>query len=176
MTNAAPRTLAQVRKAVRRPTQSVELLLDGELAERVERLERELERARRTDELSNAPDRAPALQAEIDELYEQAEAARQTFTFQALPHRVYQRLRTEHPPTPEQLAQVREKDGDEPAFDPDTFAPALVAAMCTDPAGTADEWAELWDTLSDGHVTTLFTTALAAQFQVPDLAPKATTG
>ncbi|MFE7609249.1 hypothetical protein [Streptomyces celluloflavus] len=172
----SPRTLASVRSEIRRPTKTVELLLDGELVERVERLEHEHAEALRTDEESNAPDRAPAIAVEIDALREQAEESRQTFTFQALPHRAYRRLLTEHPPTVEQIAQAKDNGLEASAFDPDTFAPVLVAATCTDPTGTPEEWAEMWGELSDGQVATLFTTSLATQFQVPDLAPKSVTG
>jgi hypothetical protein len=95
------------------------------------------------------------------------------FVFEAIGHRRLKALIDRHPPTDEQRADA-EKRGQELAWDPDTFLPALVEDSCVAPAGyrwedvfgwpVADEDVELppkspW---SHADVEALAATALAA--------------
>ena len=104
---------------------------------------------------------------------EAAEASRVRFTLEAITHRAYQQLRAEHPPTKEQIEAAAGRGGSEdPAFDPDAFAPALVKAQLVEPKPeTPEEFAAFWDDLSDGQLGQLWQAAISVQFQTGELGP-----
>ncbi|WP_424216024.1 hypothetical protein ACN20G_28160 (plasmid) [Streptomyces sp. BI20] len=172
------RTAADVAARIRRPRKSVPLVLDGEVADAIEQAERQLAYAIELDEESNEPDQAPALRERLRALHEQAEESRQTFVFQGIPSRRYRVLVGQNPPTDAQLDDARRKaaflgvDPVMPEVDQDGLAAALCAAMAVEPAGTPEEWAALWDELSDGQIAVLYSTALAAQLGVVEVGPK----
>ncbi|MEV4437482.1 hypothetical protein AB0K09_00445 [Streptomyces sp. NPDC049577] len=167
-------SLADVRKRIQRPRQHVDMVMDAEAADEIDVLAKLLEKAKQLDEQTNEPDRAPALARRLRALEEQAEASTVTFVLQAISHRHYARLQTEHPPTEAQIAEAHERGGDGvPAFDPDSFAPALVRAQMLSPTvGSEQEFAAFWDDLSDGQMRELWMTALSVQVGVTELGPK----
>ncbi|WP_327703640.1 hypothetical protein OG530_19310 [Streptomyces decoyicus] len=170
-----PPSLGDVAKKIQRPRRTVPVYLDAEAASAIEAAEQELEQAHEYDEGTNEPDTAPDVAERLKALRDAAEASRVNFVLQAVTHRHYQRLRAEHPPTDEQTTQARERgNGNEvPAFDPDTFAPALVRAQMLAPRVTsAEEFEAFWDELSDGQMQELWTNSLAVQFEVIDPGPK----
>ncbi|MGA5629795.1 hypothetical protein ACPCTH_33505 [Streptomyces cellulosae] len=178
-TNLGPvrgRSAADVAALIRRPRESVELVLDAELADRLEQAKTRFERAKSRPEWEQ--NEAVQLAEQIRQLEEQAEACTQTFTFQAMSDRAYDELLARFPPTDEQYANARaaaERSGQpyqDPEIDEKQFAPALCAALAVEPAGTPDEWDALWAELSSGQVAVLFMTALAAQKKVTRLGPK----
>ncbi|MCW2899696.1 MAG: hypothetical protein JWO67_1961 [Streptosporangiaceae bacterium] len=172
-----PLTFAQVRERIKRPRVVVDMVMDAEANAEIDALEELLERAQRHDEVAGtttAPDVAKRLQ-EVEGL---AEASRVRFTLEAVTHRAYQRLRADHPPTKEQIEQAAKAGSrEEPAFDADAFAPALVRAQLLEPkpaepvSGEPDEFAEFWDALSDGQLGRLWNAALSIQFQSGELGP-----
>lgn len=172
------RSAADVAGLIRRPRQSVELVLDGELADAIDHAEQQLALALVLDEETNEPDQAPLLRERLRDLHDQAEASRQRFTFQGIPSRRYRQLVATYPPTDEQITTARrtaDATGEPmrmPEVDNDALAGALCAAMAVEPAGTAEEWAALWEELSDGQIARLYSTALAAQLGVAEIAPK----
>lgn len=165
-------TFAAVRSKIQRPRQIVDLVLDAEAAAEIGALEQLLERAQRHDE-ANGAETARDVAKHLQEVEEQAEASRVRFALEAITHRAYQALRAEHPPTKEQIeAAARRGGNEEPAFDPDAFAPALVEAQLIEPKPeTKEEFAAFWDDLSDGQLGQLWQAAISIQFQTGELGP-----
>ncbi|MEV6124376.1 hypothetical protein AB0M23_28365 [Streptomyces sp. NPDC052077] len=176
---AGGRRLAEVTARIQRPREQVPLYLDAEAASQIADAEAALEKAREYDELHNEPDTAPAIARHLRDLEERAEASKVVFVLQAVPHRVYQRLRTQCPPTAQQVeqaakaAEARGEQAGEPAFDPDAFAPLLVRHQLLEPVVSSDEeFTEFWDELNDGQLNQLWSTALTVQLGVTDPGPK----
>jgi hypothetical protein len=77
-----------------------------------------------------------------------------TMMLVALGSQAYDKLVTKHPPTQDQRIEGA-------AYNVDTFAPALLEAVVTEPQLTTDQWKEIW-TSSDwnrGEVLDLFAAA-----------------
>ena len=76
-------------------------------------------------------------------------------TFQAIGAIEYDKLVSKHPPTTEQRA-------DGAAFNLDTFAPALIAAVSSDPEISLSDAKEIWNSndWSRGEVITLYRKAV----------------
>jgi hypothetical protein len=148
--------------------------MDAEASAEIEALEELLERTLRHDESSSAPATAPDVAKRLQEVEGQAADSRARFVLEAVPHRIYQAIRRDNPPTKEQLEQAARQNGvdGEPPFDPDAFAPALVQAQLVEPKpDTPEEFTEFWDALSDGQLAQLWNAALAVQFQVSEMGP-----
>lgn len=168
-----PLTFAQMREKIQRPRRVVELVMDSAAAAEIGALEELLDRAQRHDE-ANGTETARDVAKRLQELEAQADASRVQFTLEAITHRAYQQLRAEHPPTKEQIEKAAGRGGgdEEPAFDPDGFAPALVAAQLAEPRPeTPEEFAAFWDELSDGQLGQLWGAAIQIQFQTGELGP-----
>lgn len=165
-------TFADVRAKIQRPRRVVDLIMDAAAAAEVDALEELLERAQRHDE-ANGTESARDVAKRLQELEAQAEASRVQFTLEAITHRAYQALRADHPPTKEQIEAAASRSGNEqPAFDPDSFAPALVEAQLVEPKpATPEEFAGFWDDLSDGQLARLWGAAIDIQFQTGELGP-----
>jgi hypothetical protein len=146
--------------------------MNAEAASEIDALEQLLERAQRHDEANDtgtAPEVARRLQ--IQETV--AETSRVQFVLEAITHRAYQKLRADHPPTKEQIEAAAARGGsEEPAFDADAFAPALVEAQLIEPKpADSEEFAAFWDDLSDGQLGQLWGAAISIQFQTGELGP-----
>lgn len=78
-----------------------------------------------------------------------------TLKYQSIGMREYDRLVSKHPPKPEQRV-------DGASFDIDTFAPALIAAVCVEPELTPGDAKEIWDSpdWSRGDLMVLFRNAV----------------
>lgn len=170
-----PVMLSQVAARIKRPQVIVPLYLDPEAASQIQDAEEALRRAIEYDETTNEADTAPALARHVRDLEDEAEASRQDFVLRALPHRTYQKLKAEHPPTEKQIeAAAARDDGSVAAFDPDSLAPALVAAQLLSPAIDDDPetFEAFWEDLSDGQMNELWSAAVAIQMGVTDPGPK----
>lgn len=165
-------TFADVRAKIQRPRRVVELVMDAAAAAEIDALEQLLERAQRHDE-ANGTATAPEVAKRLQEMESQAEGSRVRFSLEAITHRAYQQLRAEHPPTKEQTEAAARRGGEEePAFDPDTFAPALVEAQLIEPKpADSEEFAAFWNELSDGQLARLWGAAIQIQFQTGELGP-----
>jgi hypothetical protein len=165
-------TFADIRARIQRPRQIVDLVLDAAAAAEIDSLERLLERAQRYDD-ANGSETAPDVAKQLQAAEAQAEASRVRFTLEAITHRAYQALRAEHPPTKEQIEEAAARGGrEEPAFDADAFAPALVEAQLIEPKPSDPaEFAAFWDALSDGQLSQLWGAAIGIQFQTGELGP-----
>ena len=125
------------------PVQLLRICDDKELCGRLAEVEQAAERARF---LAEAAPNDEALADRVTEAGQALEAVRAEWesasivlTFRALPGPLLEELLTAHPPTD---AQANEGA----AFNPDTFAPVLIAASCTDGMSEtdADELLECW--------------------------------
>lgn len=165
-------TFADVRAKIQRPRRVVDLIMDAAAAAEVDALEELLERAQRHDD-ANGTTTAPDIAKRLQQQETQAEASRVQFILEAITHRAYQALRAEHPPTKEQVTAAQARGGsEEPAFDPDTFAPALVVAQLLEPKPESpEEFSAFWDELSDGQLARLWGAAIEIQFQTGELGP-----
>jgi len=165
-------TFADVRAKIQRPRRIVDMVLDAEAAADIDALEQFLERAQRYDE-ANDSETARDVAKRLQDAEAQAEASRVRFVLEAVTHRAYQQLRADHPPTKEQIeAAASRGGGEEPAFDPDSFAPALVEAQLVEPKpASSEEFAAFWDGISDGQLAQLWGAAIAIQFQTGELGP-----
>jgi hypothetical protein len=165
-------TFADIRAKIQRPRRIVELIMNAEASAETEALEELLERAQRHDD-ANGTETAREVAKRLQEAEAEAEESRVRFVLEAVTHRAYQTLRADHPPTKEQIEAAAARGGEEtPAFDPDTFAPALVAAQLIEPKPeTPEEFAAFWDDLSDGQLGQLWLAAIGIQFQSGELGP-----
>ncbi len=179
-------TLADLRGKKKPVSRSIEIFLDSDVAQAVNRAEAALERAE--ERLSQRPSDA-ALQAkqadakaELERL--QAEASESgavaTFTFRGIGRKAYEQLIEDHPPTEAQQKEAREagQAAGLPAqfqrlkWNADTFPPALIAAASYEPKITPEEAWEIYhvsENWNDGELTSIFVTAVEAQ-QARDVA------
>lgn len=164
-----PLTFAAVKERIRRPQRIVPLVMDTESAAELDALEVLLEHMQQQDAASERVPLAPEVARRLAAVEDAAHGSVADFVLQAVSHTDYQKLRKEHPPTAEQIAEA-EAAGSKAAFDADTFCPALVLAQLLSPEPPdAESWQEFWDDLSDGQVNQLWGAALAAQMQTLQL-------
>lgn len=131
----------------------VEVCLAGDLAGQADRLQAELAACGEDWTPAHMGDVDPrrAIAAALDDVRARMREATVTFTFRALGHIPYSRLIAAHPAP----------SGDEEAYDPGTFLPALLAACCIDPPMTPPQVTDLLGMLNDGQARQLFGAALA---------------
>jgi hypothetical protein len=88
----------------------------------------------------------------VDESGDQQEV---TLKYQAIGMQEYDKLVSKHPPTPEQRV-------DGASFNIDTFAPALISAVCVEPELTPAQAKQIWSSpdWSRGDVMVLFRNAV----------------
>lgn len=143
-----PITLDHLRSKKKPVTRKAWIALDDEVAEEFEEANAKAARLEARHRLAKTPEDRLALEAEMLEAQEAREAARERlkanahcFPFHSINPRRFDELVTDHPPTDRQLADVKEAGGDptQLGWNPDTFAPVLVAECCSDPVMTAEE-------------------------------------
>jgi hypothetical protein len=78
-----------------------------------------------------------------------------SFLFRAVGAVEYEKLLTKCPPTPDQKAEGA-------TFDPDRFAPILLARVCVEPVLSETEWREIWtsEEWSRGETADIFYSAV----------------
>lgn len=171
---SAKKSVVKQLLAKRKPSrQTVRLLLDGTLADQIEAARHQLKVAKAADQVDprGLASRAAPLEVRLAELRLEAEEASTAFTFEALGRVRFQELKREYPPTEEQWERYRERVkaawwAPAPEFEELTFAPALIATCCVDPAMTIEDAQALWDELSDGEAAALYAAALAVNEEV----------
>jgi hypothetical protein len=138
------------------------LVVDGEELETAQqKLTEAVERRRRAERNldPSKPDRvkeAKAAKSAVTRLEKAFEACWETIQLTAMPPEEFEELKSEHPPTPEQL-----KADPDLEYNKATFRPALLAA-CAEGGHSAVEWgAMLKEQFSEGERQEIFTTALA---------------
>jgi hypothetical protein len=152
--------LSEVNAEARPFTASVWLCLRGDLVRELEQLERDLAAARRADEETNEPNKAPAIARRIRDIEAEMRNSETEFTFQAIGKSAWRDLLAEHPPSKEQ------KDLGF-SHDPETFAVAAMARSLIDPYPGEGEEAEaevqaLVEKLTTLQLGKLWTTCMSA--------------
>lgn len=154
------------------------LLLSEDAAEALEEAQRDLFLA------GEDPERLAAAQARYDAAQADVEKATLVLHFRGIGRKRYDDLIDEHPPTEKQLAKYRERKAEEarkplaereyvpaPAFDLETFAPALISAALTDPVWTPEQVDEFFSgpEWNVGEIQLAFNTAMDAQTDVREV-------
>lgn len=117
------------------------------------RQEQSKESKRATFELLKSKPRA---EREVTFLMDTAEGKEEvTFLFRAIGSVSYDRLLTKNPPTTEQRAEGA-------SYNVNTFAPALLSAVCAEPEMSATQWSEIWNSpdWNRGEIMQLFVSAI----------------
>lgn len=106
------------------------------------------------------------------ELVEAAERARVgveeasvTLRFRSIGRKAYDALVEAHPISDETKAKAESDGQPVPPYEPDTFAPALVAASCVEPEMTLDQVLEIWDAWNLAELLDLWAAALEVNTQ-----------
>ncbi|MFW3474464.1 hypothetical protein ACN24M_24680 [Streptomyces microflavus] len=129
---------------------SVTILLDGQIAGEIERLEAELLTVSEDWQPSDLTEQHPGrkVSEQIAKLRKQAKASEGAFRFRYIGDEAYSSLLAAHP----------SKDPQE-GFDSVTFPRALIAASCVDPVMTEDDVKALFEVVTQGQIKALFDTA-----------------
>jgi hypothetical protein len=137
---AKGRTYAEV-MALAKPRETVvQLCVSGDLAAEADRLTAELAALKDSPGMSLADGEERArVQSELDEVAGLMREAEVAFRFRALPRKELSDLFAAHPARPD-----KEED-----WNPDTAAPALVAACAIEPAMSLPEVEALFDVLNE---------------------------
>lgn len=114
-------------------------------------------RARLAD--STTPKTVAAARSEVGAAEKRLADVTVEFLFRALGRADYRALVEAHPPTDAQRFAARAR-GELCEFHPDTFPPALLAAVCEEPAMTVDEARELLDGWTVGEAALIWNLAL----------------
>lgn len=149
------------RKKAHRET--VWIILDPALQEKLERLEVDLVKARRYDLKHNEPDLAPRVETEIGELEDQIAEAREPFTFEAIGRQAFSLLLDEN--KPRQGNDLDQSLG----FHGEEFPPKLIATSAVDPKIDLATARTIWNEWSDGETTALISAAVRANKEVIDV-------
>lgn len=169
-----PKTLDHLRSKKKPFVKRVSLVLDGDLADRLDSLQTErqevIEEKQRDEFLGGEmkPETRRKLEdvdARIAEAEKALEKATETFVFRGIGRTKYDRLLAEHPPTDSQREANKSKGLPEPDYNPDSFPPALCAASCISHEATEDEWKALLhddEIMNSAEEMILFSSALAA--------------
>jgi len=157
-------TIEQIMELKTARIEKVMVQLDGEVAFKVEALQEELVIARQEDRRSNEPDQAPKIETQLQALLDGARLTETEFIFKSIGRPEFERLLGAHKPTAQQ-----KKEGH--TFNPDTFAPQLVAASSVKPLirlAAAKEMfqSEDWNT---AELTKIYVTAQNANTESPDI-------
>ncbi len=186
MTTPKSVPLEHLRGKKRPVHRSVEIFLDSEVAEEINRAKAELDVIEGQINNSNGDlglqVQRDEAKAELERLQDAAVEAGDvvSFTFRCIGRKAFERLIEEHPATEEQQKRAREQAlaaGLSPqltrlSWNADTFPPALIAAASVDPKISPDEAYELFHVSTDwneAELTALFLTARDAQ-QARDVA------
>jgi hypothetical protein len=158
---------------------------DSNDADEIQRLEGELadaqERTRDNPRDTDAQDKVAALKAELEDLREELKPNCAHFVVRSLGRKEYDDLQDAYPPTKEQVSDGKKQGVGVPAFNPDTFPPAILGASLAlvveeageDGAGqvevpfTEEQAIELWNSeeWNQAEIMGLFTVCLEVNNQ-----------
>lgn len=164
---------ADLKKTRRNTVKSVRLPLRGDLMDEVARLEEEMRREAETDKWETRREGpvAPQIARQIQALEAEARESEVLFMFEGLGQGALALLQAQHPATPAVRKKLGLPDSQELEYNPETFPPALMAASCVAPEelkGDVEEWTEIHQTWSQGQVTYLWGTCMAANAMVAE--------
>ena len=88
-----------------------------------------------------------------------------TMTFQSIGRKRYDGLVDAHPPTEQNREEAKQRDEDPPAWNPETFMPALVRASCAEPELSEEDVQSIFDEWNQGELLELWQAALYVNTQ-----------
>lgn len=150
--SSRPQTYDHLRSKKKPNYKKVPILLDQELGELVDQAKEKLDAAKEVwaDEPESSP-RKGALQEqmrladeELAEAIEEADSAVAVFKIRSISGPAYDELVAQNPITPDQEKKIRERGGEPPSWNADTFPPSLVFACLVEPKLTEDQFMEIW--------------------------------
>lgn len=167
-------------KSRRKPvTRTLAMCLDSEVLQEFQEASAEHERvirdhrSQKVAALRFTPEQQEALRRELQPERDAAEARLEAakkaleeatvyLKLRSIGRRAFEELWNEHPPTDEQVAEYQKEHGENerPPYNPDTFAPALMAAVITEPDLTLEEATEIYEEWNSQDVTAIFTACM----------------
>lgn len=150
-------TIEEIRRLKKPNRRSVFVLVDPEIAREIKNLERAYAQEKRIDVKENRNPEAPAILKKLEELRDVTADYEVEFIFEDIGRKALEDLVIEHPPTPEQKADMAEIE-----FNSETFPPALMAATAIEPEMTLEDAEALFNDWSSGEAEILFMTAMMA--------------
>jgi len=156
----------EILRKKRQHTQSVEVLVDPEIAAEIKNLERQEIIEMRKDQKENRNPLAPGIRKKIEELEKESEEYVVTFVFKDIGRKRFEDLWRSCPPTDEQKELGYQ-------WNPDEFSPLIMAETCIK-AGSSDgltlEQAQsLYDEWSTAEAEMLAMTAINANMGVSSI-------
>lgn len=150
------------------PEETVPIPMAGKLIGQLTELEEELEAAQRqqSDSIDGGSD-VLAIAQKIVDVQEQVKASERKFHLRAIDDWAWGELVDAHPPTDEYRAK---QPGAQ--WNPETFAPAAIAATCVTPKMTPAQVERLLKTIAPRHVRRLFDATLVLNAGRGDDIPK----
>lgn len=143
-------------KGAKLPEASHPVCLRADLTAEFEAAERDLELLRRqprqTDSLAGSP--AGALVRRIEELQQEMTAATYTFRLRALPKSIWRALVASFPPRQDAGGNPLPEDA-QIGVNREEFLDALIKVSVVDPEMSAEQWAELLETITDRQYSDL---------------------
>jgi len=157
-------TMAEILAAKKAIVHTVRIQIDGEMAVKIEEMQKRLIEVRHEDRRSNMPDKEPDVQAELDRLLVEAEGTIVTFSFRSIGRPAFESMVRRNKPD-----QEDKKDGS--IFNTKTFPPELVAAASVEPKISLDQAKEMFnsDSWNNAELIKVFLTAQAANTESPDI-------
>lgn len=159
-------SLQDILDSKKKHERGVEVMLDSALAASIREHEGRLEKLQRRkknkdhDLADKASTEIGIVEADLEELWDEAEGLAITFTFRDIGRKPFDDLVLAHPATPDQKKRVEELGGGMLEYNVDTFPPALMAATAINPEMTLEEATEIFNDWGAGDVEALFATAL----------------
>lgn len=141
-------------KAAKLPEKAIQVCLRGDLTAEFERLERQLEEARRRPADSLGGDGTGAIVERMDDLRQQMLDNSYEFRLRAMPRPAWRAFIGEHPPRQTDDGEVDERDKFI-GVNLETFHPALIRRCLVDPQLDERQWHELEQVLTDRQFDTL---------------------
>lgn len=169
------RSVSDILAAYRPPEVTVQVVTDGGLVARIGKLQEEIRRARARDARNGdtLAAEAPALEAQMPALLEEAEQAVESFTFRAIGRAKLADITRRYPPSHDQWERYKEASrvnplmAGLPEFDYEAAAPELLAASAVDPVMTVEEARTICAEWHDAAVSVLIDAAWEVNQQAP---------
>jgi hypothetical protein len=163
--------IGEILSNIRPVERTVNIVLDGKVGAELDDARRVWVEARERDRRNSVlgGGEAPPLAQRVLDLEAEADASTVTFRIRAVSAMAWRRLIEAHPP----ITPAEREEGWN--WHAETFAPAVIAASCIDPAMSVEQATELGDRLSDGQFSKLFALVLTVN-SGDDLIPKSGIG
>lgn len=165
-----PVTMDHLRSRKKPVIERVPIVLDTELADRLEAAKTEYEAARTSFE-ARATDASRERFIAAEDAYEAAKTEAEdnvaVFVFRGIGRRPFDDLVDAHLPTKEQKERAKREGSGDITWNPESFPPALVSAASVEPKLSVEEAQEIWESpeWNQAEIMAVFFGALNANSQ-----------